>query len=352
MATCTRLGCGKKFDPDQNLESHCVFHPGKPVFHEGLKSWSCCKEKNKPVMEFDQFMKIEGCATGIHSLEKPVITAPVAAPKLATEVESVDANGKMTFSVNEKMDTTASKSTHQHQTTRDVFQPIKAEQTPQSQPVKPKPELEDSPESIVPDGTKCKRLACGITWNGLGNCKRGELDKEECTYHPGTPVFHEGSKGYSCCKKRVLDFDDFLRLRGCKQSSHLFTEIENNSNSNEEEIVESRFDFYQTPTSVIVSIFAKKIDQDQSTIKFDPSGVSVDLKLPSNKRFRRTFNLFGLIDPAQSTYKILTTKCEMVLIKSDGRSWSNLEKGDSFVGTVTFGVGGRTGTVGAKEIVT
>ncbi|KAI9622731.1 hypothetical protein H4Q26_015013 [Puccinia striiformis f. sp. tritici PST-130] len=307
MATCTRLGCGKKFDPDQNLESHCVFHPGKPVFHEGLKSWSCCKEKNKPVMEFDQFMKIEGCATGIHSLEKPVITAPVAAPKLATEVESVDANAS-NYS--------------------DVFQPIKAEQTPQSQPVKPKPELEDSPESIVPDGTKCKRLACGITWNGLGNCKRGELDKEECTYHPGTPVFHEG----------------------CKQSSHLFTEIENNSNSNEEEIVESRFDFYQTPTSVIVSIFAKKIDQDQSTIKFDPSGVSVDLKLPSNKRFRRTFNLFGLIDPAQSTYKILTTKCEMVLIKSDGRSWSNLEKGDSFVGTVTFGVGGRTGTVGAKEI--
>lgn len=28
------------------------------VFHEGLKSWSCCKEKNKPVMEFDQFMAI------------------------------------------------------------------------------------------------------------------------------------------------------------------------------------------------------------------------------------------------------------------------------------------------------
>jgi len=40
----------------------------------------------------------------------------------------------------------------------------------------------------------------------------------------------------------------------------------------------------------------------------------------------------------------------MVLIKSDGRSWSNLEKGDAFAGTVTFGVGGRTGTVGAKEV--
>ncbi|KAI7959852.1 hypothetical protein MJO29_004920, partial [Puccinia striiformis f. sp. tritici] len=240
MATCTRLGCGKKFDPNQNLESHCVFHPGKTVFHEGLKSLSCCKEKNKPVMEFDQFMKIEGCVTGIHSLEKP-------------------------------------------------------------------------------------------------------------------PVFHKGSKGYSCCKKRVLDFNDFLRLRGCKKSSHLFTDTYNsnsNGDSNKEEIVESRFDFYQTSTSVIVSIFAKKVNQNQSIIKFDPSGVFVDSKLPLNKCFRRKFNLFGLIGPAQSTYKILTTKCEMVLIKSDGRSWSNLEKGDLFVGTVTFGVGGRIGTAGAKEIVT
>ena len=28
------------------------------VFHEGLKSWSCCNIVNKPVLEFDQFMQI------------------------------------------------------------------------------------------------------------------------------------------------------------------------------------------------------------------------------------------------------------------------------------------------------
>ncbi|EFP90130.1 hypothetical protein PGT21_032913 [Puccinia graminis f. sp. tritici] len=348
MATCTRLGCGKKFDPDHNLKSECVFHPGQPVFHEGLKSWSCCKEMNKPVMEFDQFMKIEGCATGVHSLEKPVVqTTPAAQVEL--KESSVDANGTMTFTT---VDQTMPALMPTHQTTQDVFQPIKPEQAIESQPVIPKPELQDDPESIVTEGSKCKRLACGITWHGLGNCKRGELDKEECTYHPGTPVFHEGSKGYSCCKRRVLDFDDFLRLRGCKKSSHLFTEVSGSTMNDQEESVESRFDFYQTPTSVIVSIFAKKVDQEKSLIKFNTSTVDVDLKLPSNKRFRRTFNLFGLIDPDQSTYKILSTKCEMVLIKSDGRSWSNLEKGDAFVGTVTFGVGGRTGTVGAKQIVT
>ncbi|PLW51530.1 hypothetical protein PCASD_00367 [Puccinia coronata f. sp. avenae] len=348
MATCTRQGCGQKFDPAQNALAECVFHPGKPVFHEGLKSWSCCKEKNKPVMEFDQFMKIEGCATGVHSLEKRAV-APAPQPK--TEESSVGVNGMMPSSDEKKTDTSAPKPAHQ--TTRDVFQPMKPNEI-KSQSSPPKPEPEDDPESIVPEGSKCKRLACGITWSGMGNCKRGKLDKDECTYHPGTPVFHEGSKGYTCCKRRVLDFDDFLKLGGCKKGSHLFTETASTADGNlgEEESVECRFDFYQTPTSVIVSIFAKKVDQDNSIIKFGTSGVDVDLKFLTNKRFRRSFHLFGSIDPDQSTYKILSTKCEMVLIKSDGRSWSNLEKGDSFVGTVTFGVGGRTGTVGAKQIVT
>lgn len=39
--------------------------------------------------------------------------------------------------------------------------------------------------------------------------------------------------------------------------------------------------------------------------------------------------------------------------KRDGRSWALLEKTDRDLGPVslTFGVSGRTGTVGAKELV-
>ena len=28
------------------------------VFHEGLKSWSCCNTVNKPVLDFEEFTKI------------------------------------------------------------------------------------------------------------------------------------------------------------------------------------------------------------------------------------------------------------------------------------------------------
>lgn len=74
MPICTRKGCGKEFSEDST--DACTHHPGAPVFHEGLKSWSCCKgylsrrlfqfaflsvslsDVNKPVLEFDEFMKM------------------------------------------------------------------------------------------------------------------------------------------------------------------------------------------------------------------------------------------------------------------------------------------------------
>lgn len=35
-------------------------------------------------------------------------------------------------------------------------------------------------------------------------------------------IFHEGSKGYLCCKRRVLEFSEFLKIEGCTEGKHLF----------------------------------------------------------------------------------------------------------------------------------
>ena len=46
---------------------------------------------------------------------------------------------------------------------------------------------------------------------------------EKCVYHPGHPIFHEGSKGWTCCKRRVLEFDEFMRIEGCQtKDRHMF----------------------------------------------------------------------------------------------------------------------------------
>lgn len=55
---CTHKGCGQEYDPSKDTEKTCVYHSGAPVFHEGLKSWSCCSDVHKPVLDFDDFMKI------------------------------------------------------------------------------------------------------------------------------------------------------------------------------------------------------------------------------------------------------------------------------------------------------
>ena len=43
---------------------------------------------------------------------------------------------------------------------------------------------------------------------------------ESCTYHPGTPVFHDALKGWSCCNKKSTDFSTFLSYPGCTKGQH------------------------------------------------------------------------------------------------------------------------------------
>lgn len=153
-----------------------------------------------------------------------------------------------------------------------------------------------------------------------------------------------------------------------------------------QEFVACRIDHYQTPTQVHVSIFAKQTDKNASTIRIERESVRqafsgwlhcltsvlqvhVDLVMPNARRFQHTLDLYGPVDPTTSTHTFLGTKVgrslvkgsqlimaqvELILAKADTRSWTFLEKtthssADGY--NLTFGVGGRTGTVGGKQLV-
>jgi len=60
--TCKNNGCKASFS-NQSAASDCIHHPGIPVFHEGMKYWSCCQRKTT---EFQQFLEQEGCDIGNH----------------------------------------------------------------------------------------------------------------------------------------------------------------------------------------------------------------------------------------------------------------------------------------------
>ncbi|XP_014237634.1 cysteine and histidine-rich domain-containing protein [Trichogramma pretiosum] len=60
---CTNNCCkGTYLGPSSN-EEVCVYHPGVPIFHEGLKYWSCCQKKTT---DFNVFMEQKGCTEGSH----------------------------------------------------------------------------------------------------------------------------------------------------------------------------------------------------------------------------------------------------------------------------------------------
>lgn len=59
--TCKNNGCKAVYS--EGVDSECKYHPGYPVFHEGMKYWSCCQRKTS---EFQHFLEQEGCEIGRH----------------------------------------------------------------------------------------------------------------------------------------------------------------------------------------------------------------------------------------------------------------------------------------------
>ncbi len=290
----------------------------------------CCKPR---VLTFDEFLAIPPCTTGKHST---VDDTPTPAPKPAASEAS----------------------TAPVPVTRPLAPSLVAAQqpTPSTTP-KPEPPADESdePDAEIPSTATCKRRGCGKSRDPAV-----PRDDEECIYHPGLPLFHEGSKGWTCCKRRVLEFDEFMKIGGCKsRKRHCYvgknkqkppTAAAANgeptgAGADGEEVLENvRNDFYQTPSSVIVSFYLKKIDPARATVSFREDGSTVDLDLPTTdgKRYTRSVPLFAPIDPAQSRYKVMGTKLEMVLSKKDGTSWSTLRSDERGTGErIQLGRAGR-----------
>jgi len=60
---CKNGGCSVEFTGPETNFTECIHHPGVPIFHEGMKYWSCCQKKTS---DFTAFMNQVGCETGKH----------------------------------------------------------------------------------------------------------------------------------------------------------------------------------------------------------------------------------------------------------------------------------------------
>lgn len=297
---------------------------GLPVFHEGQKGYRCCKPR---VLTFDEFLTITPCTIGKHTT---VDDTPVPAEQKPSDAD-----------VEAKIQAQAPKPTNNTENLPPPVarQPIAAQSPrPTASPAPPEDES-DAEDAVVPDNTTCKRKGCGSVY------KQGQdRSKEECVHHPGQALFHEGSKGWTCCKRRVLEFDEFMRIPGCKtKSRHCFVGKKKDEQT-EEALSEVRNDFYQTATTVIASLYLKKIDKELSKVEFkDQSTIDLDLRTSDKKRYQTSMPLFGTIDTEKSAFKIMGTKLELTLAKADGLGWPVLRADDRQTGEIIQA--GRAGRV-------
>ncbi|KAG5460333.1 MAG: diploid state maintenance protein chpA, partial [Olpidium bornovanus] len=243
----------------------------------------------KRVTTFDEFVEIPGCCSGAHTSE------PTEAPKPVVTAPGAQQNNRGASGAAEGAPGQVSGAHH----------------------IPPPPEAEDDLSISVPAGAKCLRRGCGATYVDEAASRRTSADGPPlCSYHPGAPVFHEGSKGYSCCPRKVLEFDEFLKLAGCKTSgNHRF--LGGREEDKARENVELKIDWYQTPTSVILSVFGKKADKQLSTIAFADGEITIDLKLPEGKAYHKVVPLSQPIVAAESKYDVGTVGSKTMFLAND-----------------------------------
>lgn len=171
-----------------------------------------------------------------------------------------------------------------------------------------------SSDGSISVGTSCKRGGCTTTYDSPSS------DNATCVYHPGVPIFHEGYKFWSCCQKKTSDFSEFLAQVGCESGKHKWIKDESTN-------VACRWDWHQTPTNIVVAIYAKNYDYSKSFVKVNSVRLAVKLVFPlqENAEFNIDLELRGVIDISKATVHMYGTKVEITMPKADGGQWVKLD---------------------------
>ncbi|XP_034034221.1 cysteine and histidine-rich domain-containing protein 1 [Thalassophryne amazonica] len=312
---CYNKGCGQRFNPENNPDDACTYHPGVPVFHDALKGWSCCKRRTT---DFSDFLGIVGCTKGPHNKEKP--PEPVK-PDVKSSGEKQGADelkpkfNEYIISAPKPQEAICRPSTDepmvrlQHKVSPSLKQAL--EKLKLSEIVTEKKE-EDGDEIKL--GTSCTNGGCTKTFDGPVS------NSDMCLYHSGYPVFHEGMKYWTCCKRKTSDFNTFLSQEGCTKGTHEWRKKDAGK-----KVVPCRFDWHQTGSQVTISIYAKNSVPELSYVDANSTTVNIHVIFEGEKEFDQKISLWGVIDVSKSLVSMMAAKIEVTMKKSEPISWARLD---------------------------
>jgi len=88
-----------------------------------------------------------------------------------------------------------------------------------------------------------------------------------------------------------------------------------------DEQIQCRYDWYQTATTVIVSVYAKKVNNNETKIEISEHNLKIHVKFEDGKVFKKDIYLPEPVKASTSNYEILSAKIEIKLIKGNGSQW-------------------------------
>ncbi|XP_067331125.1 protein SGT1 homolog isoform X1 [Channa argus] len=86
-----------------------------------------------------------------------------------------------------------------------------------------------------------------------------------------------------------------------------------------------KHDWYQTESQVIVTVMVKNVPKDGVCVSFMEKELSATIQLVSGDNYNLHLHLLHPINPQQSSFKILSTKVEIKMKKTDAIRWEKLE---------------------------
>ena len=94
-----------------------------------------------------------------------------------------------------------------------------------------------------------------------------------------------------------------------------------------------RHEWYQTLDTVVVTLFAKGVPKDRSTVDIQARSLAISFPLLTGSDFDFSLDpLFSKIDHSSSTYKVMSTKVELILKKATpGQKWQSLESTEPII---------------------
>lgn len=293
---CLNKSCGQKYTEKENYDGSCRHHPGFPVFHEGLKGWSCCDKK---FSDFTDFLNYPGCTTGRHSDEKPPEPEVKDEPAVKEEMRKpLDKDARV----------------RSMETMTDIPVKVSASLTSALASAQEVQKQEEESQEVK-EGQSCTNNTCKHTYASP------KSNEETCVFHPGSPVFHEGMKYWSCCdRKKTHDFDEFLAMPGCTEGKHRWFKPK------EEQLKakQCRYEWFQTGDHIVLSVFAKLITPDNSSFKANKDSLQIKLCYDSVHTFDLELHLAADIVPTECIVNLNSAKADIKLKKAESTQWSDL----------------------------